>query len=1076
MANNKQIRFTILLTAFQLAVHFLNAQPSGSQTGYRSAENTWYWKNRLPYAGYWQQDVAYFIKADVDEQTNIISGDLTLTYYNNAPDTLQFVYFHLYQNAFQPGSYLDNLNRNNQYPVKYGRYESEKLGTTIQKLEVLGTDHNEEAYKPELLYDNTILRVNLKHALLPGKEMRFHIVFKTYFDNGNVRRRMKLFNASGYKHFDGVHWYPRISVYDRKFGWDTNQHLGKEFYGDFGTFDAELTFANNYIVEATGELMNREEVLPDTLRKKLDISNFASKPLNSAPSVVIAPDGSRKTWKFHAINVHDFAWTADPTYRIGETTWNGIKCYAFAQEPVAARWQNAAAYTAKIIAINARDFGPYAWPKVTVADARDGMEYPMLTLDGGIDPGYRGVLAHEVSHMWFFGMVGNNETYRAMLDEGFTQFLTSWTLTGIEGDTIDNSKYYKWYKRKFVLPVQQRYETAYANYLREAIKGEDGFINTHSDMFGGALGHGGGYSQVYRKTATMLYNLQYVLGDELFLAAMKNYFSQWAFCHPYPEDFRNSFISFTHADLNWFFDQWMETDKAIDYKISCVKKTKVQDQYNITFKRTGRMQMPLDFTVNGRDGKQYDFYIPNTWFRKKTDAVVLPSWEGWDKLNPTYTATVTVPGGIRKVMIDKTFRLADINMVNNSKKKPVTLRFDSRIYNPPRWNEYEIKARPDIWYNSYDGIKAGFHAEGGYMNYRNLFNLDVWFNTSIGRENLSENDDPHKYNPVSFAFDYNTPLKVFSKNSYLKLDARYLDGLWSESATFEQYSISKKVKFFATFKSMYRHDTHDLAYLLYPDEWQASLFNNILQTGMEHTYKRNTYNGKLSLSLRSSALGSDYDYAGIIITHTNTKALWKLDLRTRITGQYFSGSNIPLESSLYLAGANPEEMMENKFVRSRGFVPEDWLGYGADINHFQHGGGLNLRGYAGYVATGRDNNDSIRFTYRGQSGGAVSVELDLQRILAWKPAITRSWLHFDVYLFADAGIINDNTSAEDFSLSEIRGDAGIGSTLTIKKFGPLEMVQPLIIRFDAPLYLSNAPAADPVNFKFRYVIGVNRTF
>jgi hypothetical protein len=1065
-----------LLIVLCLCVSCLsNAQNTYTGLVYRSGENPFYWKNRVPVDGYWQQDVDYAIEAVIDEQKNTVSGKMVLNYFNNSPDTLRFVYFHLYQNAFQPGSYMDNLYRNNNYPVKYGKYESQKLGITLENFEVLMTNNKDESYRPEMIYDNTLVRINLKDPLLPGASMRFSSSFTTYFDNGNIRRRMKMFAASGYKHFDGVHWYPRMAVYDRRFGWDTNQHLGKEFYGDFGSYDVHLTFANNYIVEATGELVNRKEMLPDTLRQKLDISNFAHKPLNSAASVIIAPDGSVKTWHFRAMNVHDFAWTADPTYRIGEAEWNGVQCIALAQEPVAARWQNAASYTANIIEANSQVAGMYGWPKIVVADAMDGMEYPMLTLDGGTDPGYRSLFCHEVSHMWFFGMVGNNETYRAFLDEGFAQFLNSTSITKIEGDSTDNSSRYNWYKSKFVLPVAWRYEIVYQNYIREAIKNEDGFLNTHSDGFNGALGHGGGYSQVYRKTATMLYNLQYVLGDELFSQALKHYFDQWKMCHPYPEDFRSSFISFTHVDLNWFFDQWLETDKTIDYKVAGVKKVE-KDVYNITFKREGRMQMPLDFSVTGKDGSRHSYYIPNTWFHKKTEAVVLPKWEGWDKLNPSYTATVTVPGGIADVAIDTTYRLADINLVNNRKKKPVTLRFDSRIYNPPQWQEYEVKARPDLWYNNYDGIKAGIHMEGSYMNYRDIFNLDIWLNTGIAQSHLSEFAVANQFDQVSIAFDYTTPLKHVNKNAFIKLDARYLDGLIAYSGTFEQYTRSKKYRFFTTFKSMYRQNTSDLEYLLYPDQWHSALFNNTIQVGLGHTWSGNTWNAKSELSMRSSAVGSDYDFAAITFSHTGNKAIWKFDLRTRLFAQYASGSNMPLESSLYLAGANEEDMMENKFVRAAGWVPDNWRGYGADVNHFHFGGGLNLRGYAGYAATEEDNHDSIRLIYRGQSGAAINAELDLDRLVSLQPGLTRKWLHIDVYLFGDAGTINYSTEAEDLRLSEIRGDAGAGIALTIKKFGPLEMVQPLVLRFDMPLYLSNAPAASPDNFSFRYVVGVNRAF
>ena len=378
---------------------------------------------------------------------------------------------------------------------------------------------------------------------------------------------MKVFNAWGNKHYNGVHWYPRICVYDAKFGWTTDQHLGKEFYGNFGCFDVELDFASNFIVEATGFLLNRDSVLPNELRKKLNVKNFKDKKWNSDPSIIIPyKKGERKIWRFHAENVHDFAFTADPTYRIGEASWEDKICYSLVQEPHASKWQNAADFGAKCLEVFSEDFGRYVYHKVIVADARSGMEYPMITLDGGSDPGYRDLLAHEIGHMWF-GQVGNNETYRALLDEGFTQFLTAWALIKIDGEfMIEDQPKSKW-KQKFNRPFKAIDSEIYYSYINDATKYNDPIISTHSDGFNGALRHGGGYRHVYYKTAAMLYNLQYVLGDDLFLAAMKNYFNTWKIAHPYNNDFRNSIIRFTKVDLNWFFDQWLETEKELTIQL-----------------------------------------------------------------------------------------------------------------------------------------------------------------------------------------------------------------------------------------------------------------------------------------------------------------------------------------------------------------------------------------------------------------------------------------------------------------------------------------------------------------------------
>lgn len=1052
-----------------IAIIYVLPLTGQTENNYRSANNPYYWKNRKPFEGYWQQDVQYKIKASIDEKTDIIDAQQELTYWNNSPDELTFVYFHLYQNAFQPGSYTDDLHKRNGVRAKYGKYESQGLGTIISKMTIDGVVPKQEV-------DNTILKVFLPKPLKSGESITFSIDFKTYFDNGSIRRRMKTFNSYGTKHFDGVHWYPRISVYDRKLGWDTDQHLTREFYGDYGSYDVELTFANNYIVEATGVLQNESEVLPDDLRKKLDVKNFATKPLEESPSIIITPDGTKKTWKYHAENVHDFAFTADPTYRIGEATWNGIRCIAVVQEPHASRWQNAASYTAKIIEIYSTDFGMYAYPKMVVADARDGMEYPMLTLDGGLDPDYRDLLAHEIGHNWFFGMIGSNETYRAALDEGFTQFIESWAVTKIDGKYRVTGKPKSDYVAKYRTPDNVVFSEVYNGYIFDAAHGDETTLNTHSDGFGGALRHGGGYRQVYMKTATMLYNLQYTLGDSLFTNAMKHYFDQWKICHPYMEDFRNSIISYTKVDLNWFFDEWFETSKTIDYKIASIKKTKEKDTYKVKFKRIGRMQMPIDFTVISKDSSKHDFYIPNNWFEKSTKATILPRWIGWDKLKPTYTATIIIPGGVKDVIIDPTQRLADVNMLNNSKKNKIDYTLDSKIYNPPSWTKYEIKVRPDIWYNGYDGVKTGIHMNGGYMNYFKFFDATLWFNTGLAQSGLDTTARINRFDNVSLRVNYKTPTNKFSKNSDVYFSVKILDGLNSYLAGFEKRDASLDNRLYIEAKCMYRNNSNDLTYLLYPKEWQLKKQNNTLTVGFEHLYNYKKGKGDIDFKLRSATLTQDYDYSFASLSAVNKNDLGKININTRTYIQYGLGSKWASESSLFAAGANPEEMMDNKYTRSQGFFPTDWATFGAGVNNFHAGGGLNLRGYSGYLLPELDANGNTRITYKGTSGAAINVELEFQELVKIKNKFLKNNFKLATYLFGDARIINYNLSTEKLLLSEPRIDAGLGAALTIQRWGILQTVNPLTIRFDVPFFLNRIPNVETDYVAFRWVIGVSRAF
>jgi hypothetical protein len=1073
----------ILFSFFAALLLFSDLSAQTGADFYRSPENPYYWKNRKPYSDYWQQDVYYNIKATMYEKTDVLDGYEELTYFNNSPDELSFVFFHLYENAYQPGSYYDNLSKGNNNTPFYGRYESNKLGITIESITIDDKELQTE-------FDNTLMKVYLPVPLKSGESVTFKIKFKTYFDILATWRRMRVYNEYGFKHYNGAQWYPRINVYDMKFGWTTDQHLGHEFYGDFGVYDVELNFANNFIVDATGLLQNEDDVLPSSLKSKLNIKNFKDKPLYEKPSVIIPYDSTiRKTWKYHADNVHDFAFVADPTFRIGEAfcTPKGyegkpIKCIALAMEPDASKWQNAADFTAKIIKMYSETFGMYCYPKIIVADAESGMEYPMLTMDSELDPDYKYLLAHEVGHNWFYGMVGNNETYRAALDEGFTVFISSWLIDSVSKseaiESTDPSLYVQRYTKKYS-PVETY---AYSSYYENAMKTDGVQLNTHSDAFITEQAYGSEYRQVYSKTSTMLYNLRYVLGDSLFFAAMKNYFEQWKFAHPYFEDLRSSFIRSTKVDLNWFFDEWLETNKTIDYSIKSIRTGDSLNQYIITFKRKGKMQMPIDFSVITKSDSVYNYYIPNTWFIKKTDATVLPKWFGWNNLNKTYQATVTIPGRISNVVIDPSNALADINMFDNSYKYPIRLSFDSKIYNRPDRTQYELLAGPDIWWNSYDGLKFGLDLNGSYYNYKNKFDLKVWMNSGILQDRHYSEPHFNSFDAVSYMLTYSNPITKFSRNSAINIAARDLDGINSYTIEIEKKNNRLNNRFYIHFNSEFIKDSTDLKYLLYPAEWGISIekdkvrYNNSITLGFENNYKNKLGTGTNYVKLRSSAFNSFYDFATFSFSNINKRAVKKLALKTRVFIQFAMGTSIANESSLFLAGANPEELINNKYTRAAGLVDRTWLGYGSETNHFQEGGGLNLRGYAGYLVAEQGNEGGLAFVYKGHSGIALNAELEFNKYIYNRQNKFTEYVDIRSYLFGDAGIISSSVIYEDLAFAAFRADAGLGVSLTIKKWGPLEKLKPLTFRFDMPLFLNRPPYLENKYFKFRWVVGINRAF
>ena len=1037
------------------------------------AQNTVEWKKRKPFADYWQQDVAYKIKAEIKERKLQIEGDLELKYTNNSPDTLLEVYFHLYQNAFQENSHYDNLLKENGQNPWYGLYEKNGLGTTVDSIK---TDKGIDS----LIYDNTILKVQLTKPILPNETINFDIKFTTYWGNGSNRRRMKAYYVeNNFVHFNGVHWYPRISVYDRKFGWTTEQHLDKEFYGDFGTFDVELSFPDDYIVEATGTLTNEAQVLPDSLKKKLHISNYYHRGSEEDGDTlsIITQRKFRKVWKYYAENVHDFAFTADPTYRLDEAVWNGIRCISVVEERHCPKWKTAAKFAAEVIKVYSEDFGMYAYPKMVVADARDGMEYPMLTLNSGKSPHYRGLIAHEIGHNWFYGMLGSNETYRAMMDEGFTQFLTAWSLMKIDGEIY--KPYQKDFNNAFLNKYQHRLKTldirAYLGYLNAAVEREDPTLNTHSsDFSGGAIRHGGGYGQVYTKTAVMLYNLQYVLGDSLFLSAMQHYVNKWKFAHPYPNDFRTSIIEHVGTDLNWFFDQWMETSKVIDYSVGKVKHLK-NDTFLIQFERKGEMQMPIDFEVLTYTGDKIKYHIPNTWFVKKTDAKVLPKWWGWGNLNPSYEAKVVIKGGIKDVIIDPSKRLADINPLNNSKSFPYSISFYPEFNNAAKRNEYEILGRPDLWWNRYDGLKAGIRYRGSYLHKKHKIDAAFWFNSGLGQSKHDTTVRIGKFDQISYRFKFNTILPNISKKLSIDLLASQLAGLHKYHMKLAKRSKDNKHSFSIGVKSIFRSSSNHFTYALYKDEWNLRQANNSLNFEYSKKYSSKKGKGITNINYRSSGFFSDYDYDYITFENKFNFKMKKFRFKTRFFLFGGAGKKWAPESMLFLAGANPEVISDNKFTRAEGVFSERNSKIGDNINTFHAGGGLNLRGYAGYLAPEKIGDNQYS-TYKGTNGASINIEIEFENYLGLNTLFWKKHLTFKTYAFADAGVIDVYEAKENFVFKAPRADAGLGVALTIKKFYRLNAVKPFTIRADFPVFLNRVPNIDPEYINYRWIIGINRAF
>ncbi len=392
--------------------------------------------------------------------------------------------------------------------------------------------------------------------------------------------------------------------------------------------------------------------------------------------------------------------------------------------------------------------------------------------------------------------------------------------------------------------------------------------------------------------------------------------------------------------------------------------------------------------------------------------------------------------------------------------------------------------RPDIWWNAYDGFKVGVNVNGNYMNLINNFSFTGWLNTHLAqggeRYGLDATVDK-KAGWFSYRFDYNTLLDKVMKKTTFYFHSQWLDG-------YEMYKIGLTKIFPNNFsadiniKAFTRQSDDWRNYLLYPNEWDAiwqdgKKLNASLNLSSTYTYAHEKFNGYLTAHLRSGMLTSAFDYNYLEITSVLKAVAWKFDFRTRFYARAGTGSNVPSESALYFAGGNPEEMMDSKYYRAAGFVPQSWAGqYGDDVNHLQFGGGMDMRGYAGYLLAELDNHGVVVPAYKGPSGLALTEEIDFNRIISVKNQWLRDHFNLNTYLFGDLGSIGYINSVNAQQLSALRSDAGAGLAFTIKKWGPLQGIKPLTFRFDVPFFLSNTPYVSPEHFKFRWVVGIGRTF
>jgi len=448
---------------------------------------------------YWQQHVDYTMSIDVDEKNNQYSGKQTLVYTNNSPDVLQKVFYHLYFNAFQPGSEMDVRSLTIEDPDR-------RVGDRISKLSPSEIGYikpkklTQDGKKVDYQVVGTVLEVTLREPIQPGAKTTFKMSWDAQIPL-QIRRSGRD-NAEGVR-FSMTQWYPKMAEYDFQ-GWHADPYIGREFHSPWGDFNVTINIDKKYTVAGTG--YNKTNIMGD----------------NPYKSVELIKKG-KKSWNFIAPNVHDFTWAADPDYLHQQlltddgTTLN----FYFKNNPeILENWTNLQPKTAEILRYFNENIGAYPYKQYSVIQGGDGgMEYAMCTLITGNRTfgSLVGVTAHELAHTWFQFLMATNEGKHEWMDEGFTSYISDKATNQVNQEFVENP-----------------HTGSYRGYTFLANSGKEEPQTTHADRYASNRAYG---ITAYSKGAVFFAQLGYVIGKQNLEKTLKKYFTDWSFKHPTPNDF-----------------------------------------------------------------------------------------------------------------------------------------------------------------------------------------------------------------------------------------------------------------------------------------------------------------------------------------------------------------------------------------------------------------------------------------------------------------------------------------------------------------------------------------------------------
>jgi hypothetical protein len=525
------------------------------------------------------------------------------------------LFYHLYFNAFQPGSSMDVRSqelgkittRNRQdwddrVKDRISKLKDNEIG--YQKIIALKINGVPQPFK----YHETILDVNLTKPILPKTKVVIDMDFEAQVPL-QIRRSGRDNPTTGVR-YSMSQWYPKLCEYDYE-GWHPTVYVAREFYGVWGDFDVTINIDKNYKLGGTGVLLNANEIgwgydaanTPDLKPTSKDI----------------------RSWHFTGSNIHDFVWAADPDYKHiirkmpnGGPTLNVIYNYVENNATNDANWNAVADAAVAVLPYIENNFGKYPYPQYSFIQGGDGgMEYPMATLLSG--PGI-GTVIHEWMHSWYQMMLGTNESMYAWMDEGFasyaedivSKFYTKKSTRETFKENIQKNPNNK--VLQDLLPsIPEDHGDGYAGYLLLVKSGFEEPLTTHSDHFNTNYGYA---TAAYAKGEVFMEQLGYIIGAGTRDKMLLEYYKQWRFKHPNSNDLMQVAEKMSGIKLDWYKEYFCNTIKTIDYAIDSLWEEGGVSK--IRLKRIGQMPMPIDLQLTFKDGSTETHYVPlNLMFGEK---------------------------------------------------------------------------------------------------------------------------------------------------------------------------------------------------------------------------------------------------------------------------------------------------------------------------------------------------------------------------------------------------------------------------------------------------------------------------